>query len=63
MKLRILGHGCYNIIYSMISICGRFVDARTPSFDMMITGICREKGIRFEATDGKIGNFPMWTLG
>ena len=29
----------------------------------MITRIYRGKGIRFEATDGKIGNFPMWTLG
>ena len=51
------------IVHAMISIAGRYNDARTPGFGMMITRICRKKSINLNAADGRISNFPMWTLG
>ena len=42
---------------------GRLNEGKTPGFGMMITRICREKVINLETSDGKIANFPMWTLG
>ena len=47
------------IVHAMYSISGRHSYSKTPGFGMMITRICKEKGINLNSSDSRIANFPL----